>query len=156
MVRDQKEFEEHLDEVRELDNSEANQIEERIERLDRIAEQPDRNPLYAYPLPARIGLGVVTLIVSVGLGVVMYPNSLDLMVLTAIIPTFIVLMTLSKTNVALRREFVRIMQKAAEDASQQQQQNGASQSNVEKVVCQNCGWKNPESNNYCHDCGNEI
>lgn len=37
----------------------------------------------------------------------------------------------------------------------QQQQQAASSSEA-KVVCSNCGWRNPKSNNYCHDCGEEL
>jgi ribosomal protein L40E len=25
-----------------------------------------------------------------------------------------------------------------------------------KQICSECGWKNPKSNNYCHDCGSEL
>ena len=37
-----------------------------------------------------------------------------------------------------------------------QQQQQASSSSEAKVVCSSCGWKNPKSNNYCHDCGEEL
>jgi len=37
----------------------------------------------------------------------------------------------------------------------QQQQQSPSKSK-QKVVCSSCGWKNPKSNNYCHDCGEEL
>lgn len=38
--------------------------------------------------------------------------------------------------------------------NQQQQQTGGN--SKPKVVCSSCGWKNPKSNNYCHDCGEEL
>jgi membrane protease subunit (stomatin/prohibitin family) len=73
------------------------------------------------------------------------------------------MITMSKTGIALRREFVKIMEQSMEEAqqqqqngTQQQQQNGTTQSQTEQVVCQSCGWKNPKANNFCHDCGNEI
>ena len=36
--------------------------------------------------------------------------------------------------------------------SQQQQQQVGGNSEPTKI-CPECGWKNPKSNNYCHDCG---
>lgn len=39
---------------------------------------------------------------------------------------------------------------------QQQQQVGGSSSSGGTVICSECGWKNPKSNNYCHDCGAEL
>lgn len=36
--------------------------------------------------------------------------------------------------------------------NQQQQQSFGSGGKEEFIVCQDCGLKNPKSNNYCHDC----
>lgn len=49
-----------------------------------------------------------------------------------------------------REEFMENM----EQAQQQQQQNTSN--SKPKVICSNCGWKNPKGNNYCHDCGEEL
>jgi hypothetical protein len=49
-----------------------------------------------------------------------------------------------------RKEFKENM----EEAQQQQQQT--SSNSKPKVVCSNCGWKNPKANNYCHDCGEQL
>jgi len=37
----------------------------------------------------------------------------------------------------------------------QQHQQSSSESKP-KVICSSCGWKNPTTNNYCHDCGEEL
>lgn len=44
------------------------------------------------------------------------------------------------------------------DISQQQNQQQAttSSSKSQNKICSNCGWKNAPSNNYCHDCGEEL
>jgi uncharacterized protein YacL len=161
-MRDQKTFEEHLDEIRDLEDSEENLFQKRINRLDKLSEDPDHQSLYSYPLPARIGLGVVVLVISTILGYVVFSSpSGSLFVLFA--ASFVMMITMSKTGIALRREFVKIMEQSMEEAqqqqqngTQQQQQNGTTQSQTEQVVCQSCGWKNPKANNFCHDCGNEI
>ena len=44
------------------------------------------------------------------------------------------------------REFIKQM---FENIDSQQQQS----SSKNKQVCQSCGWRNPEANEYCHDCG---
>jgi hypothetical protein len=36
---------------------------------------------------------------------------------------------------------------------QQQQQQQVGDSSESTIICPECGWKNPESNNYCNDCG---
>ncbi|MFY4815845.1 zinc-ribbon domain-containing protein [Halorubrum sp. Atlit-26R] len=38
----------------------------------------------------------------------------------------------------------------------QQQQQQLGDNSQPTVVCTNCGWKNPKSNNYCHDCGESL
>jgi len=156
MVRDQKEFEEHLDDIRESDDPDENHIQERIERLDKIAEKEHNNPPYSYSLPLRIGIGLVVLVASFALAASM-PASTGMASRLFVVsfPLFLTLMVFSKTNIALRREFVRIMKNAAEEASQEQQQS-TPQSKTEQVVCQSCGWKNPKNNNFCHDCGSEL
>lgn len=42
------------------------------------------------------------------------------------------------------------------DAWEEAQQQQTSSSSKSKIVCSNCGWKNPEDNNYCHDCGEKL
>lgn len=151
-MRDQKTFEEHLDEVRE--DSNGNPMKKRINRLDNIPEEQGNKPLYSYSLPARIGFGVVVAIISfILLSIVTSSPALSLFLLPA--PLFVFTITASKIGIALRRELPKAV-KAIIEKSQQQQQAGATQSQPEEIVCQNCGWKNPKLNNYCHDCGNEI
>lgn len=29
-------------------------------------------------------------------------------------------------------------------------------SSEREAICPNCGWKNPQENSYCHDCGSKI
>lgn len=43
-------------------------------------------------------------------------------------------------------------------ANQQQQQQAGTGGgeNGGKRICSNCGWRNPVSNNYCHDCGEPL
>ena len=44
--------------------------------------------------------------------------------------------------------------KIIKGASQQQEQKPSSSEPTR--ICSNCGWRNPEENNYCHDCGKEL
>jgi hypothetical protein len=60
----------------------------------------------------------------------------------------------TKSGTKFRKEFVDSME---EIEQQQQEQSVSTSSNVDQnVVCSECGWKNPNSNNYCHDCGEEL
>lgn len=153
-MRDQKTFEEHLDEIRDTEESDENTLEKRINRLDKLSEDPDNQSLYSYSLPIRIVFGVVVFILSLLLASAVSPNpGIFLFLLSA--PLFILMTTASKSGVAMRREFVKIMEQSMEE-TQQQQQDGTTQSQTDKVVCQSCGWKNPKANNFCHDCGNEL
>jgi len=56
----------------------------------------------------------------------------------------------TESGKTFRKEFQKNM-----DNMQQQQQQSSSSSQP-KVVCSNCGWRNPKSNNYCHDCGEKL
>lgn len=59
----------------------------------------------------------------------------------------------TKSGAKFRKEFVDNI----EGMEQQQQQSVSTSSSTEQnMVCSNCGWKNPKSNNYCHDCGEEL
>lgn len=62
----------------------------------------------------------------------------------------VVWMAITKSGVAFRRTVASEM-----DESQQQQQVNRGRSE-QTVVCRECGWQNPQSNNYCHDCGSEL
>ena len=42
-----------------------------------------------------------------------------------------------------------------QEKSQQQQQTDSSRSKP-KRICSECGWQNPQRNNYCNDCGAEL
>jgi membrane protease subunit (stomatin/prohibitin family) len=48
-----------------------------------------------------------------------------------------------------------IRQQRKSSRSQQQQQQVGGDSEPTRI-CPDCGWKNPESNNYCNDCGYEL
>jgi ribosomal protein L40E len=50
------------------------------------------------------------------------------------------------------KEFREEVQENMDEAQQQQ----ASSSSQPKRICSECGWQNPQSNNYCHDCGSEL
>ena len=39
---------------------------------------------------------------------------------------------------------------------QQQQTVSSSKSSNPKKICQECGWQNSQSNNFCHDCGSKM
>lgn len=54
-------------------------------------------------------------------------------------------------------EFVNWVEKMEQQQQKEQQQSISTSSSTEQnIVCSNCGWKNPKSNNYCHDCGGEL
>jgi Na+-transporting NADH:ubiquinone oxidoreductase subunit NqrB len=53
-------------------------------------------------------------------------------------------------------EFADIIEEMDQQQPQQQQSVSTSSTVEKNVVCSECGWKNPKSNNYCHDCGEEL
>lgn len=57
-----------------------------------------------------------------------------------------------KVAVEAVNDFNEEMQEYDEQLNQQQQKS----SSQPKQICSECGWKNPKSNNYCHDCGTEL
>lgn len=40
--------------------------------------------------------------------------------------------------------------------SNQQKTINSNNNNEPTKICSSCGWKNPKSNSYCHDCGSEL
>lgn len=70
------------------------------------------------------------------------------------------LLTATKGGVAFRKEvtetFREEMAENAQGASSQQQKTNMGETTSEEVICPNCGWKNPERNSYCHDCGEAL
>lgn len=63
-------------------------------------------------------------------------------------------MMVADTGVAFRRS----LDDGSGSESQQQQQVsvGGGKSKKKMQICRNCGWQNPQDNNYCHDCGDEL
>jgi membrane protease subunit (stomatin/prohibitin family) len=52
-----------------------------------------------------------------------------------------------------RDELRKIWKEAKKRNDQQQQQQQVGGDSEPTRICPDCGWKNPESNNYCNDCG---
>ena len=46
--------------------------------------------------------------------------------------------------------------KEAWDQANNQQQQPQKTSESDFRICSSCGWKNPPSNNFCHDCGTKL
>lgn len=44
----------------------------------------------------------------------------------------------------------------SEALEEMENQNQEQASSDENRVCSNCGWQNPNENNYCHDCGEKL
>jgi len=55
-----------------------------------------------------------------------------------------------------RKDTMAIMNGTSEQRDEQQQQTVGGEADESKRVCSNCGWQNPASNNYCHDCGEKL
>ena len=60
-----------------------------------------------------------------------------------------IFVALTKEGRKAGREFMKELEQA------NQQQSNSSKSGSTRV-CSNCGWQNPASNNFCHDCGSEL
>jgi len=52
--------------------------------------------------------------------------------------------------------FIGVLMTDMSGSQQQQQQQQVGDSSEPTRICPECGWKNPESNNYCNDCGYEF
>lgn len=151
-MADDKTFDDHVDDVRESNDTE---IDERIERLEEKANQRDVEPVYSrLSTKQKWIVGAVAMLLIGITGAAANPTQPLFGFIVLASTTGIVLwVTITKSGIAFRES----ISDELEDSSQQQQQRistGQSQENT--VVCQNCGWKNPNKNNYCHDCGNEI
>lgn len=115
----------------------------------------DNPPIYTkFSLAQKWGIGIVAFVLGMVLGFgVNSPTPL----LTALAFGFLfvgpVLLMITKEGLVLRRGFPKAMSVDGEDQQQQQVGTGHSE---ETVVCRECGWQNPESNNYCHDCGSSL
>lgn len=149
---DKKTFDEHVEDVRDDDK---NDHQQRVEELERVAEQKETKPLYArLSRNQKLGIGTGAVLVIGFFGAVSNPTQPFLGFSTMGVLTMIALwLTISKHGVAFRKEVSENME-TPQQQNQQQTKTGSSQ--VEQIVCQNCGWKNPKTNNYCHDCGNEL
>jgi muramoyltetrapeptide carboxypeptidase LdcA involved in peptidoglycan recycling len=160
---DKKTFDEHVEDVRDDDK---NDHQQRVEELERVAEQKETKPLYArLSRNQKLGIGTGAVLVIGFFGAVSNPtqpflgfSTMGVLTMTAL------LLTISKHGVAFRKEASENMEAFRKEVSenmetpqqQNQQQTKMGSSQVEQIVCQNCGWKNPKTNNYCHDCGNEL
>lgn len=147
---DKKTFDEHVEDVRSNDKTDH---QKRIEELERVAEQKDTTPLYARPINQRIGIGVGAVLIAGLVGAITNPEPLAGFFGMIIVAVGAVWLFVSKHGVAFRKEVTENMEARQQ---QNQQQTGNDSSQVEQIVCQNCGWKNPAINDYCHDCGNEL
>lgn len=45
---------------------------------------------------------------------------------------------------------------SSSNTSNQQTTINSRENNEPTKICSSCGWKNPKSNTYCHDCGSEL
>lgn len=139
-----------------------NQIEARMRELEQQAEQSAHTPLYIRLSEPQQGvLWFVSFFIIGLLGALANPTQpiLAFLILGGSAST-IMLLTATKGGVAFRKEvtetFREEMAENAQGASSQQQKTNMGETTSEEVICPNCGWKNPERNSYCHDCGEAL
>jgi ribosomal protein L40E len=154
-MNDQKTYEEHIDDVRESDE---NEIEARMNHLDKVANEQDRTPIYSYSLITKLIIASVAMFLSGFFGGIFFPTQpIFGAIVVASGVSILLFITISKVGIAGREEFSQLMKKSVNDHNQQEQkQDKANQKKIQQKICQNCGWKNPKSNKFCHDCGNEL
>lgn len=104
--------------------------------------------------------GIAILIASVLLGALMtlgVDGGIGAFVVYFLSSLLIISLVATKAGRMAMKEFTEEMQEEMnKQNSQQQQQIGTQSSSQPTQVCSECGWKNPKSNNYCHDCGSEL
>lgn len=148
---DEKTFDDHVEDVRDEDKNDHRQ---RIEELERVAEQKETKPLYArLSTNQKLGIGTGAVLVIGFFGAISNPQPFLGFSTMGMLTMIALWLTISKHGVAFRKGISENME-APQQQNQQQTKTDSSQ--VEQIVCQNCGWKNPKANNYCHDCGNEL
>jgi hypothetical protein len=59
-------------------------------------------------------------------------------------------------SIFMTKPGVQFLKNMEEDMGNNQQQQQKPSRSKPKRICSKCGWQNPESNNYCHDCGAEL
>ena len=156
---DNQSFRDQVEEVRDENRSESNtndnEFEQRMEELEREAAKKDVEPLYTrLSDQAKAGAGVGLFIIGGILGAVSNPTQpIFAFFVIGILAAGVAWLTITKSGVAFRKQ---IAENAGNNNQQQQQQVSRGKKNERTVICQECGWKNPKQNNYCHDCGNEI
>lgn len=121
------------------------------QQLKKEAENtpPEEEPIYVKGTPAIrggavIGIGVVVIVFS---AMIMPPESA---VVWGMMVSFVSAFAITQWGVVTRR----VLSDHKQDTGSQQQQQ--SSSSKPKQICSNCGWRNPQTNNYCHDCGAEL
>lgn len=78
------------------------------------------------------------------------PNPLS-GVISGVIVAGVSSLFLTREGVAWRRSL-----EDHDGGGQQSQQQQEVSSSGPKRVCSECGWQNPQGNNFCHDCGSEL
>lgn len=151
-MAEEKTFDDHVDDVRDSNDTEMG---ERIEELERKANRQDVEPLYSrLSVKQKWIVGAAAMLLVGIAGVAASPDQpLTSFLVFAPMTGIILWVTITKSGIAFRES---ISEELEDDSQQQQQQISTTQSQSNKIICQNCGWKNPAENNYCHDCGNEI
>ncbi|WP_157969470.1 hypothetical protein [Haloplanus rubicundus] len=125
------------------------------EKMEREAENiPEgQEPLYLRGDPTLRGAVVFGLfILGTIIGVAMMPASPEAGTIFGLMTAGAAWLTITRSGVVFRRTF-RDHNMDLDTNSQQQQQSSSSKP---KQICSNCGWRNPRTNNYCHDCGTGL
>lgn len=65
-------------------------------------------------------------------------------------------MKLTKSGVQFAKAMNLDNSSSSSSTSTQQKTINRNKNNEPTKICSSCGWKNPKSNTYCHDCGSEL
>lgn len=137
--------------ISDIDKTDAEELTDyhRQKLRQEEAEASEPKPVYLRGSPVTRGGAVVGLwIVGFIFGIIMQappPTAALLGIITASIG----FISITQRGVIMKR----MMSDLDLDTQQQSQTSSSPDS---KRICPSCGWRNPDENNYCHDCGEEL
>jgi len=167
-MSDGKSFDEHVEDVRSEDiDEDVSEFKLEMKRLEQKEKNGDDLPLYARVSDEqRYAIGISTALIFAFYGVSVNPTEPFIGVVGGVfywgILVFpIIWLVITKSGTAFRNgvtenvnESGQLQDYVLSQSQQQEIKTGSSQK--EKIVCQSCGWKNPKTNKFCHDCGDEL
>lgn len=150
-------FEEEAERIRNSDrgiSETADAIEEvrekyynsKWEKMEEDIQEMEDYKRYAFIL----GSGLISALIGAGVFGLAGFSTIGAVIFGVII-TLVASAHMTKPGLQFMKEF-----KQQSGGVAGQQQESGSKSSKRNAICQNCGWQNLQSNNFCNDCGKEL